>query len=117
MFYEKCPDISLRPIIICAIDTGMRRGEIFKLKWSDLDWSGDSVNIRESRAVKVQEFNTKTLRARMVQITKRLKVEIQALWEKSDQGGDDLVFGVTNNISNGFDTACGQAGIENLRFH
>lgn len=116
---EACqgPRSHLRPIIICAIDTGMRRGEIFKLKWSDLDWSGDSVNIPETRAVKVREFNTKTLRARTVPVTKRLKAELQALWEKSDQGGDDLVFGITNNISNGFDTACSQAGIENLRFH
>src|SRR6266545_488819 len=116
---EACqgPRSHLRPIIICAIDTGMRRGEIFKLKWFDLNWSGDSVNIRETRAVKVQEFNTKTLRARTVPITKRLKAELQVLWEKSEQGSDDLVFGITNNISNGFETACDQAGIENLRFH
>ncbi len=116
---EACqgPRSHLRPIIICAIDTGMRRGEIFKLKWSDLDWNGDSVNIPETRAVKVREFNTKTLRARTVPITKRLKAELQALWEKSDQDGDDLVFGITNNISKGFETACSQAVIENLRFH
>lgn len=107
----------LRPIIICAIDTGMRRGEIFKLKWGDLDWSGDALSISEGKAVKVQEFNTKTLRARSVPITKRLKAELQSLWEKSDKSTDALVFGITNNISKSFDTACRLAAIEDLRFH
>lgn len=37
------PREHLRPIIICAIDTGMRRGEIFKLKWSDLYWGGEKI--------------------------------------------------------------------------
>ncbi len=46
---EACrgPRGHLMPIIICAIDTGMRRGEIFKLKWSDLDWARESLNIPE----------------------------------------------------------------------
>ncbi|MCI0665404.1 MAG: site-specific integrase, partial [Acidobacteria bacterium] len=116
---EACqgPRGHLKPIIICAIDTGMRRGEIFKLKWSDLDWAGESLNIPESRAVNVQEFNTKTLRARPVPITKRLKVELQTLWGKSDKSTDDLVFGITNNISKSFATACRTAEIEDLRFH
>jgi integrase len=116
---EACrgPRDHLFPIIICAIDTGMRRGEIFKLKWSDLDWAGESLNIPESRAVNVQEFNTKTLRARPVPITKRLKVELQTLWEKSDKDTDDLVFGITNNISKSFATACHTAEIGDLRFH
>lgn len=107
----------LRPIIVCAIDTGMRRGEIFKLKWADLDWDGEALSITESRAVKVQEFNTKTLRARTVPLTKRLKAELQLLWEKSDQERDALVFGITNNISKSFDTACRLTTIEDLRFH
>jgi integrase len=116
---EACrgPRGHLMPIIICAIDTGLRRGEIFKLKWSDLDWAGESLNIPESRAVYVQEFNTKTLRARLVPITKRFKFELQTLWEKSDKSIDDLVFGITNNLSKSFATACHIAEIEDLRFH
>lgn len=70
------PREHLRPIIICAIDTGMRRGEIFKLKWSDLYWDGEKFNIAEKRKATVREFNTKTLRERE---TDKLKSAIKCV--------------------------------------
>jgi integrase len=36
----------LRPILICALDTGMRRGEILSLKWSDVDFDERVLTIR-----------------------------------------------------------------------
>jgi integrase len=50
-----------------ALDTGMRRGEMFKLKWSDIDFEAGIINI--------QAFNTKTMRQRQVAITLRLAQE------------------------------------------
>lgn len=32
----------LKGIIICALDTGMRQGEIFSLRWRDVDLKRDS---------------------------------------------------------------------------
>lgn len=111
------PRAHLRPIIICAIDTGMRRGEIFKLKWSDLDWDGEKFNIAEKRKATVREFNTKTLREREAALSKRLKAALQKLWDQSDKNPDSLVFGITNNVSKSFNSVCQLAGIEDLRFH
>jgi len=34
--YFECPAF-LRPIVFTALNTGMRAGEIFNLKWQDLD--------------------------------------------------------------------------------
>lgn len=48
----------LRPVIICALDTGMRQGEVFKLKWADISF--------EAGTITIQAFNTKTLRERCV---------------------------------------------------
>jgi integrase len=41
----------LRAIIMAALDTGCRRGELLKLKWSDVEF--------ESRTITRQAFNTK----------------------------------------------------------
>src|ERR1041384_4989885 len=48
----------LHAIIICALDTGMRQGEIFKLRWRDVDL--------ENHIITVAAFNTKTMRERTV---------------------------------------------------
>jgi integrase len=111
------PRAHLKPLIICALDTGMRRGEIFKLKWRDLDLCEEAMNIPDTRAATVQEFNTKTLRERTVPLSKRLVAELKALWEQSDKNWDGLVFGITNNVSNSFATACRLAEIDDLRLH
>ena len=63
----------LKAIIICALDTGMRRGEVFKLKWSDIDF--------ENGLVTIQAFNTKTMRQRQVALTERLIEELRPLSE------------------------------------
>jgi integrase len=98
----------LRPIIITALDTGMRRGEMFKLKWSDIDLENGLINI--------QAFNTKTLRQRQVAITSRLAQELQTLWGSSTLNPDALVFGVAN-VKKAFSKARIVAGLPDLRFH
>jgi integrase len=99
----------LRPIIICALDTGMRRGEIFKLKWSDIDF--------ENRLINIQALNTKTLRQRQVALSSRLTQELQALWEDSTRNLDALVFGITTSSKKAFANVRKIAGIPDLRFH
>ena len=99
----------LRPIIICALDTGMRQGEMLKLKWKDVDLS--------ERIITVQAFNTKTMRERQIAMTERLAGELLQLWDKSIKDADDLVFGFKNNIKKSFTTARKLTGLEDVRFH
>lgn len=65
----------LRAIIICALDTGMRQGEILKLCWRDVDL--------ENRIITVAAFNTKTMRERQISMTTRLAIEFERLYEQS----------------------------------
>src|SRR5262249_42445563 len=84
----------LRPIIICALDTGMRRGEVFKLKWSDVDF--------DNRLITMRQLNTKTQRERQVSMTERLYSELMALYETSSKEPEDLVFGIRTSVKTAF---------------
>jgi integrase len=96
----------LRAIIICALDTGMRRGEMFSLKWSDVDF--------ESGLITIRAFNTKTMRQRQVALTDRLKSELLQL---SQGPNDELVFGIKTSAKSAFNNAKKKAGLSDLRFH
>ena len=39
-----------RPILITAINTGMRRGEMLALKWNDINFHTDTIYIREAKS-------------------------------------------------------------------
>lgn len=99
----------LRTIIICALDTGMRQGEILKLRWSDIDL--------ENGLITVRAFNTKTMKERTVSITTRLRLELEHLWKSSKKDIDALVFGISDNVKNSFTTVRDKAKLNDLRFH
>jgi integrase len=99
----------LRAIIIAALDTGCRRGELLKLKWSDIEL--------ESRAITLQAFNTKTMRERKLAMTTRLYLELERLWEASDRNCESLVFGIHDNVKHAFTSVRNKAGLPDLRFH
>lgn len=98
----------LRSLVIAAIDTGCRRGELLSLCWSD-------VNL-ETGVITLRAFNTKTAKSRQVPITKRLKDELQRIRCEAEQSRDDILFNA-KGLRRGWDSACRTAGIENLRFH
>ena len=95
----------LRAIIICALDTGMRRGEMFSLKWSDVDF--------ESGLITIRAFNTKTMRQRQVAMTDRLRSELSRLSGLQE----NLVFGIKTSSKSAFNNAKKKAGLSDLRFH
>ena len=104
----------LRPIVLCALETGMRRGEILNMRWADLDL--------ERRVVFVGE--TKTGIPRYVPISSRLK---EILERHPRRPGCDHVFIGRHGIGKGwkpfqdvrtsFGNACRKAGIVDFRFH
>lgn len=99
----------LLPIIICALDTGMRKGEILSLCWRDVDF--------EHRVITVAAFNTKMMRARTVSVTTRLAKELEKLYEQSPKHPAGLVFGIRDDVKHSFDSVRRAAGLGDLRFH
>jgi integrase len=98
----------LKAILICALDTGMRQGEIFSLRWRDVDIENGLLNI--------QAFHTKTMKQRQVAITTRLKLELERLRADAPDNPDGLVFGIIDNVKRSFTAARSKAGLNDVRF-
>lgn len=98
----------LRAFIVCAIDTGCRKGELLKMRWQDIDW--------DARELSIPMMNTKTARARTVPISNRMVAELEKLWRESDRNVEALVFGI-KDVKKSFDGARNAAGVPDVRIH
>lgn len=96
----------LKAIILLAVDSGMRRGEILKLRWSDIDFEHGKVNIVGS--------HTKTERERDAPLSFRAKLALINVRELYPV--DERPFPLTDTKT-GWRTALNFAGITDLRFH
>jgi len=98
----------LRPIVICALNTGMRKGEILSLKWK---------NIVDGQIV-LEAKNTKTKKLRRIPINDDLQTVFDILRSRN---GSEFVFTYggkrLKDILNGFSKACKRAKIDDLTFH
>lgn len=102
----------LRPLLIAALDTACRRGELFKLRWRNVNFA--------SRTITVLAETSKTAQARTIGITPRLYDELTRLWDISAQNLDDSVFGYdkpNSTVKTAFAAALKEAGIEGYRWH
>lgn len=99
----------IKPLIITALDTAARRGELLKLQWKDVDLLQNIITI--------QATNTKTEKMRLIGVTVRTKVELERLWEQSPKDKNLLVFGIKNTFKRAWGSATKQAKIEQLHFH
>lgn len=100
----------MKPILICALNTGMRKSEILGLKWN-------CVNMKERF---MTLLHTKSGKKRKIIINSKLMPVLEELKEVKCC---DYVFSnpTTQNryfdLKRSFDSICKKANIENLRFH
>jgi integrase len=93
----------LRPLIVLAIETGMRRGELLSIRWKDVDQTTRTIRI----------LKTKNGHPRTVPLTPKA-VEILASLEKKDE----RVLPVTPNaVRLAWERLRKRAGIVDLRLH
>ncbi len=89
----------LYTVVVLALSTGARRGELLGLQWSDIDLKRGALIFRE----------TKNGQVRTVPLTGK------ALELLSQSRGTGLVF--PTGIREAFESALRRAGIGNFRFH
>ena len=67
---EACSD-HLKPILITALNTGMRYGEVLSLRWEDINLDEGYVNVSQSKSGKSRQI---PLNSRLEEALKRLKL-------------------------------------------
>ena len=50
----ECSPAWLRPVIVAALKTGMRKGEIRNLKWADVDMANSNIHVRRTKSGKMR---------------------------------------------------------------
>ena len=102
----------LKPMVLLALNSGLRRGELFQLDWSDVDFNRNCLTVKSEGA--------KSGKARTVPLNKEASFTLRK-W-KTNQDGCGLVFAGANgqeldNVYKAWSGLLKQAGIENFRFH
>ncbi|HWT01587.1 MAG TPA: site-specific integrase [Pyrinomonadaceae bacterium] len=98
----------IKGLVLIALDCSLRRGELFTLKWSDVDL--------ESRTITVRAFNAKTAKSRTVAMTIRV-YEWLLRWRENVTDENSHVFNVKVTIKTAWTKICREAGIEDFHFH
>lgn len=99
-----------RPLLILALHTGMRKSEIFRLRWSDIDFQTGLITVQKSksgkrRSIPMDDTLIETLRA----LPSRFA---QGVVFPSKTTGEELT-----DVSNIFPLLCEKVGLEGVRFH
>ena len=108
----------IKPMILVSLNTGMRRGNLFQLKWSDLNMTpgSETVTLRTSvtkagRSIKIP------LNAEVVRVFKLWRAQFDVI------GEDDLVFPspktgkAFDNCQSAWEKILKEACIEGFRWH
>jgi integrase len=96
----------LTPMVLLAMNTGLRRGELTSLEWSDIDLHGKQLTVRGGNA-KSGRTRHVPLNAEALDVLKRYRRQ---------HSGEGRLFDLTR-VNKSFAALLEGAGIKELRFH
>ena len=106
---QACLALHTKALVIIALHTGMRLGEILRLRWQDLDFSAGLILIRDSKNGEPRHVPMdSTVQSHLESYPRRPGVE----WVFSNSSGQRL-----RDIRGGFHNALQRAGLTDLHFH
>lgn len=108
------------PIWVTALFTGMRSGELYALKWSDLDFENALISVSKSWNSKNGFTSTKSQKTRIVPISDELMVFLREL--RAERGAEEFVLPHLNEWSRGeaarvIKPFCISIGVTPIKFH
>lgn len=105
----------MKPLVLCAYLTGMRKGELLALRWKN-------VNVEEG-IIRLEPAMTKTREGRVIYVPKNLRAEFQRLLCERNARYPECGWVFSRNgkplkhIRRAWKTACRKAGLEGKHFH
>ena len=117
--YELLPDLSdvafvdhLQPIVLVAINTGLRRGELFNLQWPEVNLATRTLTVRGDGA--------KSGQTRHIPINDET-LKVLSCWRAQNEGGGYLFpaenGGRLTSVKRSWGNLLDKAGIDNFRLH
>ena len=106
---DACSD-SFRPFLITALHSGCRRSELFNLRWDDVDFLAETINIRNSKSGKPRTIPMDaTLKATLSYLPSRFK---KGWVFPSPVTGERLV-----DVKKQFQSVVKKAGLKDVTLH
>ena len=97
-----------RSVVIVALNSGCRQGELLRLKWADVDWNAGILTIRE----------TKTGDSRRIPMNSTVQDLLSNMQKSSEVAPQDQIFPLdTRYLRRAFEKAVIAAGLAPFRFH
>ena len=96
------------PIVAVALNTGMRRGEIPNLKWSQLDLRNGFILVEQSKNGERREV---LINGEIRKVLAGIMRRLDSRYVFNEKGGP------LRCVRHDFDRVCKKAGIFNFRFH
>ncbi len=104
----------IRPLVLVALNTGLRRGELFALRWSDIDL--------EARVLTVRAAAAKSGDSRRVPLNDEARTTLEAWRAQQKPDSTNLVFPAADGthltrMDKSWATVCELAKLEDFRLH
>jgi len=106
--YDACAE-HLKPIVIMALNTGMRKEEILSLKWKDLNFPSRIIHILDTKNGESREIPMNDIVYRALLAARE---EADSPWVFCKKNGERY-----GNVRKSFEGARKRAGIADFRFH
>lgn len=106
----------LKALIIAAVESGCRLGELLRLRWSDVNFANNTFWATSYKGANMTRREVPlTARTRAALLSLRKKPSINS-FRKEDMD-ETLVFGIADNVRKSFNAARHAAGLDHLHFH
>jgi integrase len=107
-----------KPLLVMALHTGMRRGEILKLKWTDVDFPNRIITVQEAKSGKKRMISMDdTLTETLHKLPSRFKKGLVFPTNRKNEEGEHDANKELTDTNKTFTRLTEKVKLEDLRFH